>query len=52
MTTGPTVQITSISVLWLVLDGDRIDARAELEDAIGEQGQHQNSVIGTMNHSV
>ena len=51
MTTGPTVQMTSISVLWLVRDGFGLTLARNFR-------MHQASristsaVIGTMNQSV
>ncbi len=48
----PTVQTTSIAVLWLVLDGTGLALSAELDDARGSRRIRTKMVIGTMNHSV
>ncbi len=51
MRTGPTVQITSITVLWLVLDGTGL-ALARNFTMTTTSSASTNSVIGTINQSV
>ena len=51
MTTGPTVQMTSISVLWLVRDGVGLTLARNLMMHQASSAS-TSSVIGTMNHSV
>ena len=50
-TTGPTVQMTSISVLWLVRDGVGLALARNLKMHQASSASTK-SVIGTMNQSV
>lgn len=49
--TGPSVQTTSIAVLWLVLDGTGFAPSRNFTTTTMSRAR-TNRVIGTMNHSV